>query len=158
SATCWSRCRAEPGSPSRNSRSTREPPDSPRRGPEALIPGGPNGTDGWSRPGPGWRRRRSRVSAPEGRQPPGASDRGADVDAVFAALADPTRRRLLDQLSSDGPLTATELAGSYPVSRQAVVKHLSALAAAGLLDAERHGREVRYGVVPGRLGGASSWL
>jgi DNA-binding transcriptional ArsR family regulator len=81
-----------------------------------------------------------------------------DVDAVFAALADPTRRRLLDQLSTDGPLTATELAGNYPVSRQAVVKHLSALAAAGLLDAERRGREVRYGVVPGRLGGASSWL
>ena len=80
------------------------------------------------------------------------------VDAVFAALADPTRRRLLDQLSNDGPLTATELAASYPVSRQAVVKHLAALAAAGLLDAERHGREVRYGVVPGRLGGARSWL
>jgi DNA-binding transcriptional ArsR family regulator len=81
-----------------------------------------------------------------------------DVDAVFAALADPTRRRLLDQLSNEGPLTATELAASYPVSRQAVVKHLGALTAAGLLDAERHGREVRYGVVPGRLGGASSWL
>ncbi len=81
-----------------------------------------------------------------------------DVDAVFAALADPTRRRLLDQLSVEGPLTATELAASYPVSRQAVVKHLGALSAAGLLDAERHGREVRYGVIPGRLGGASSWL
>jgi DNA-binding transcriptional ArsR family regulator len=80
------------------------------------------------------------------------------VDAVFAALADPTRRRLLDQLSTDGPLTATELAASYPVCRQAVVKHLGALTAAGLLDAERHGREVRYGVVAGQLGGASQWL
>lgn len=80
------------------------------------------------------------------------------VDAVFAALADPTRRQILDQLSSQGPLTATELATNYPVSRQAVAKHLGALAAAGLLDAERHGREVRYGVVPGRLGGASAWL
>jgi DNA-binding transcriptional ArsR family regulator len=81
-----------------------------------------------------------------------------DVDAVFAALGDPTRRRLLDQLSVEGPLTATELAASYAVSRQAVVKHLGALAAAGLLDTERRGREVRYGVVRGRLGGASSWL
>jgi DNA-binding transcriptional ArsR family regulator len=81
-----------------------------------------------------------------------------DVDAVFAALADPTRRRLLDQLSAEGPLTATELATSYPVTRQAVVKHLGALTAAGLLDARRQGREVRYGVVPGRLGGASAWL
>ena len=80
------------------------------------------------------------------------------MDAVFAALADPTRRRLLDQLSSDGPLTATELASSYPVSRQAVVKHLTALAAAGLLDAERHGREVRYGVVPaGSEGRPPGW-
>ena len=44
------------------------------------------------------------------------------------------------------------------MSRQAVVKHLGALAAAGLLDTQPHGREVRYGVVPGQLGGASSWL
>ncbi len=62
---------------------------------------------------------------------------GPDVDAVFSALADPTRRRLLDQLSAEGPLTATELAASYPVTRQAVVKHLGALTAAGLLDAHR---------------------
>jgi DNA-binding transcriptional ArsR family regulator len=80
------------------------------------------------------------------------------VDAVFAALADPTRRRLLDQLSTEGPLTATQLATSYPVSRQAVVKHLGTLAAAGLLDIERRGREVRYGVAPARLDGASAWL
>jgi DNA-binding transcriptional ArsR family regulator len=79
-------------------------------------------------------------------------------DAVFAALADPTRRQLLDQLSAQGPLTATELAGGYPVTRQAVVKHLATLSAAGLLEAERHGREVRYGVVPARLEGAASWL
>jgi DNA-binding transcriptional ArsR family regulator len=82
----------------------------------------------------------------------------SDFDAVFTALADPTRRRLLDQLSHEGPLTATELAASYPVTRQAVVKHLGALAAAGLLDARRQGREVRYAVVPQRLGGASAWL
>jgi DNA-binding transcriptional ArsR family regulator len=94
------------------------------------------------------------VSSPD---PPGAGPE-PDVDAVFAALADPTRRRLLDQLSSEGPLTATELSTSYAVSRQAVVKHLGSLTAAGLLDAERHGREVRYGVVAGRLGTASEWI
>jgi DNA-binding transcriptional ArsR family regulator len=81
-----------------------------------------------------------------------------DPDEVFAALADPTRRRLLDQLSSEGPLSATDLAGNYPVSRQAVVKHLNALAAAGLLRPERRGREVLYGVVPGSLGRATDWL
>jgi DNA-binding transcriptional ArsR family regulator len=81
-----------------------------------------------------------------------------EVDAVFAALADPTRRRLLDDLAAEGPLTATELARNYPVSRQAVVKHLGALSTAGLLRSERHGREVRYGVVAGRLHDASRWL
>jgi DNA-binding transcriptional ArsR family regulator len=80
------------------------------------------------------------------------------VDAVFAALADPTRRRLLDQISRQGPLTATELAGGYPISRQAVVKHLTALAGAGLLAGERQGRDVRYRVVAGGLGDAAAWL
>ncbi|HEX4865963.1 MAG TPA: metalloregulator ArsR/SmtB family transcription factor [Acidimicrobiales bacterium] len=77
---------------------------------------------------------------------------------VFAALADPTRRRLLDRLSAEGPMSATELAREYPVSRQAVVKHLNTLAAAGLLHTERHGREVLYGVDPSRLSEVSTWL
>jgi DNA-binding transcriptional ArsR family regulator len=80
------------------------------------------------------------------------------ADQVFTALADPTRRRLLDQLSAQGPLSATDLATGYPVSRQAVVKHLGALSAAGLLRSERHGREVLYGVVPERLDEATAWL
>jgi len=80
------------------------------------------------------------------------------ADEVFGALADPTRRRLLDQLSAQGPLSATDLATGYPVSRQAVAKHLGALSAAGLLRSERHGREVLYGVVPERLGEATAWL
>jgi DNA-binding transcriptional ArsR family regulator len=82
----------------------------------------------------------------------------ADVDAVFAALADPTRRRLIDQLSAEGPMSATDLALRYPVTRQAVVKHLGALTAAGLVRADRHGREVRYGVLPERLDNVAAWL
>jgi DNA-binding transcriptional ArsR family regulator len=81
-----------------------------------------------------------------------------DSDAVWAALADPTRRRLLDQLSTDGPLSATELAPAYRMSRQAVVKHLGALADAGLLVAQRRGREVRYGLRPGSMTSATTWL
>lgn len=81
-----------------------------------------------------------------------------DPEPVFAALADPTRRRILHRLSADGPLSATELAGDFPVSRQAVVKHLSALASAGILTSERLGREVRYGLVPERLHDATAWL
>lgn len=55
-------------------------------------------------------------------------------------------------------MSATELAREYPVSRQAVVKHLTTLAAAGLLHPVRRGREVLYGVDPSRLSEVSSWL
>jgi DNA-binding transcriptional ArsR family regulator len=79
-------------------------------------------------------------------------------DQVFFALADPTRRQLLDQISRQGPQTATELARAYPISRQAVVKHLSTLADAGLLAGERQGRDVRYRVLAGGLGDAAAWL
>jgi len=79
-------------------------------------------------------------------------------DAVFAALGDPTRRALLARLAQDGPLTATELAPGWPMSRQAVAKHLGCLAAAGLVEAARRGREVRYQVVTDRLDDAGRWL
>jgi DNA-binding transcriptional ArsR family regulator len=81
-----------------------------------------------------------------------------DPAAVFAALGDPTRRQILERLSRDGPMTATQLAPGFPMSRQALVKHLAALAAAGLVDAGRQGREVRYEVVPGHLEVAATWL
>jgi DNA-binding transcriptional ArsR family regulator len=77
--------------------------------------------------------------------------------AVFSALADPTRRRLLSAISAH-PATATELAGDLPISRQAVVKHLNMLAQAGLLEREREGRDVRYRVTPEPLSDAVSWL
>lgn len=77
---------------------------------------------------------------------------------VFAALADPTRRQILRRLSSDGPLSATELAGGFAVSRQAVVKHLSTLTSAGMFRSDGQGREVRYGLVPDRLHDATTWL
>jgi len=76
---------------------------------------------------------------------------------VFSALADPTRRRLLTAIAAQ-PATATELASQLPISRQAVVKHLSALSDAGLLERERSGRDVRYHVTPAPLSGAVSWM
>jgi DNA-binding transcriptional ArsR family regulator len=82
---------------------------------------------------------------------------GVGADAVFGALADPTRRRLLSTIA-EHPATATELAGSLPISRQAVVKHLSALSDAGLLERRRAGREVRYRVTPAPLSDAVSWI
>lgn len=80
------------------------------------------------------------------------------ADAVFAALADPTRRRLLDELSEGGPRSATELAPGYAMSRQAVVKHLGVLADAGLVTARRDGRDVRYQLEPDPLADATAWL
>ena len=65
------------------------------------------------------------------------ADRGDDAGAVFAALADPTRRRIVYELSADGPLTATLLAARVGISRQAAAKHLLALADAGLATGER---------------------
>ena len=78
--------------------------------------------------------------------------------AVFSALADPTRRDLLDRLSASGPLNASVLAGDYNVTRQAIVKHLAVLLDAGVVSTERHGNEVRYYVVPGSLRVAAAWL
>ena len=71
--------------------------------------------------------------------------------AVFAALADPTRWRLLGMLGQQGAGTATTLAAKLPVSRPAVIKHLGVLDRAGLVTRARNGREVRYQVRPARL-------
>ncbi len=78
----------------------------------------------------------------------GIDDRIGDV---LAALADPTRRHLLDVLADAGQASATTLAARLPVSRQAVVKHLQVLEAAGLVTGARAGREVRYAVRPDPL-------
>jgi DNA-binding transcriptional ArsR family regulator len=66
------------------------------------------------------------------------------LDQVFSALADPSRRHVLGYLSERGTATATELTGELPITRQAVSKHLAALAGAGLVESERRGRELRY--------------
>jgi DNA-binding transcriptional ArsR family regulator len=80
------------------------------------------------------------------------------VDAVFAALADPTRRRLLGRLAEQQSATATELAASEPVTRQAIVKHLQSLGEAGLVTPSREGREVRYAVTAAPLEDAVGWM
>jgi DNA-binding transcriptional ArsR family regulator len=78
--------------------------------------------------------------------------------AVFAALADPTRRRVIEELRRRETVTATELARAFPVTRQAMAKHLAALDAAGLVHAERRGRETRYRFEPAAFGDALAWM
>src|SRR5687768_9875743 len=63
-----------------------------------------------------------------------------DVDAVFKALADASRRRLLDRLNERNGQTLLELTEGLGMSRQAVSKHLAVLEAANLVSAVRHGR------------------
>jgi DNA-binding transcriptional ArsR family regulator len=77
-------------------------------------------------------------------------------DDLWAAVADPTRRRLLDALLARGEATATLLAEDLPVTRQAVAKHLAVLDRAGLVKARRSGRELRYAVRPERLDEATA--
>lgn len=86
------------------------------------------------------------------------SPRGDEADELWAAVADPTRCRLLDALLARGEATATTLAGDLPVTRQAVAKHLAVLDRAGLVEARRQGREVRYTVRPERLDAAIRWM
>ena len=72
-------------------------------------------------------------------------DPEAVAQEVFAALADPSRRAILAALAAEGPATATDLAARLPITRQAIAKHLSLLADAGLVTAEPgERRRVRY--------------
>lgn len=83
---------------------------------------------------------------------------GDGADAVFAALADPTRRELLALLGRRGEATATDLARELPVTRQAVQKHLALLATADLVATRRVGREVRYRPTPAPMSDAMAWM
>ncbi|MEM8995521.1 MAG: metalloregulator ArsR/SmtB family transcription factor [Acidobacteriota bacterium] len=91
---------------------------------------------------------RSTDDGPAGDGPPGdgsvtdAADRDAarSEDLVFRALADPSRRAMLDLLRR-APRTTGELADHFPFSRYATMKHLKVLRGAGLIRVERRGRE-----------------
>jgi DNA-binding transcriptional ArsR family regulator len=80
------------------------------------------------------------------------------VDAVFAALADGTRRTVLRTVVEQGPVTATELASDLPISRQAVAKHLHILDEAGLVHATKEGRETRFEASTASLRPATEWI
>ena len=82
----------------------------------------------------------------------------AAAGAVFAALADPTRRHLVAALAAGGGATATGLAAELPISRQAVAKHLATLGRAGLVSQSRRGRESLFELDPRPLADAAAWL
>ena len=69
---------------------------------------------------------------------------------MFAALGDDTRWAILARLG-EGPASASALAREFPISRQAIVKHLEVLRAAGLVESEQRGRELVHRALGGRL-------
>ncbi|MBE1494843.1 DNA-binding transcriptional ArsR family regulator [Amycolatopsis lexingtonensis] len=79
-------------------------------------------------------------------------------DDLWSAIGDPTRRRMLDLLLSEGRGTATSLSEHLPVTRQAVAKHLAVLDRAGLVHAQAEGREKQFRVDETQLGRAVAQL
>ncbi len=80
----------------------------------------------------------------------------ATADATFVAIADPTRRHLIETLAR-GPATATRLASRLPITRQAVAKHLGLLRDAELVGSDRVGRETLYTLQPDALQDVADW-
>ncbi|MGZ8708032.1 MAG: ArsR/SmtB family transcription factor [Gaiellaceae bacterium] len=79
------------------------------------------------------------------------------MNDVFEALADPTRRHIVESLSRQDA-SATQLAADLPVTRQAVAKHLTALREVGLVESRPQGRETLYRVNTEPLDDAAAWI
>jgi DNA-binding transcriptional ArsR family regulator len=86
------------------------------------------------------------------------SSAAAAAAPVFAALGDPTRLRLVSRLCTDGPLSITRLREGTDVTRQAITKHLNALAGAGIVRDVRRGRERIWALAPEPLDDARRFL
>jgi len=80
-----------------------------------------------------------------------------DLDRTLVAIADPVRRRILEQLG-DGETRVTEIARQFPISLNAVSKHLKLLERAGLIDRRIAGREHFIRVRPEPLAAAQAWI
>jgi DNA-binding transcriptional ArsR family regulator len=77
--------------------------------------------------------------------------------AAFAAIADPTRRRVMERLSAR-PMAVGEIAAGMPVSRPAVSQHLKVLKEAGLVSDRQDGSRRIYAIDPKGLGAMRAWL
>jgi len=79
------------------------------------------------------------------------------VDTIFKALADPTRRRVLEVLGKR-PASVSELAAPFPMALPSFVQHLNVLEKSGLVCSEKQGRVRTYRIVPAKLKLAENWL
>ncbi len=80
------------------------------------------------------------------------------VETVLTALADPTRRQVLEALAARPAASASALAREVPISRQMVLKHLGVLQDSGLVSSARTGREVLFRVESAPLAETADWL
>jgi DNA-binding transcriptional ArsR family regulator len=80
------------------------------------------------------------------------------LDELFAALADPTRRRIVESLSERQPRSTNQLCALFPVSRWAVMKHLVVLREARLVETLPQGRRRLHFLDPRRVEDAQAWL
>lgn len=87
----------------------------------------------------------------------GQARSGPNLDIVFSALSDPTRREILDHLSRD-EASVTDLAEPFKISLPAVSKHLGILERSGLITRERKGRIHKMHLAPGKLLAALEWM
>jgi DNA-binding transcriptional ArsR family regulator len=81
-----------------------------------------------------------------------------DLDRVFGALVDPTRREILARLEREETVSISALAAPFAIKLPAVMKHLDVLSAAGLITRSKHGRTVDVRLAPARLREAADWL
>ena len=81
----------------------------------------------------------------------------ATADKVFHALSNPTRRKVLEQLSA-GPATVSELAAPFDMQLPSFVQHLSVLERSRLVRSKKHGRVRTYEIAPERFKVAEDWL
>lgn len=81
----------------------------------------------------------------------------ASLDLAFQALADPTRRAMVDQLTR-GPASVSELARPLAMSLPAVMQHLAVLEASGLVASEKIGRVRTCRIEPKAMGAAERWI
>jgi DNA-binding transcriptional ArsR family regulator len=79
-----------------------------------------------------------------------------DMD-IFSALADPTRRSILEMLARNGPLSATEIYAQFPVSPPAISQHLKVLREADLVRMEKRAQQHIYQLNPDVFSGLEEW-
>lgn len=80
------------------------------------------------------------------------------LDRLFSALADPTRRALITRLAAESPLSVSALARPLPMSLPAVMKHLDVLESAGLIARRKDGRTVHCRLTAAPMETALQWL